>query len=169
MAATILTSDHYDALRALIAPDVTVAHISDEYLSQPPFAPDGERQVRKRLRAAKIDVDTLTGDALENARLAMMHTAMDELCVSVPQLLRQTQLEIATEVQSIDWKEKQAHHLSKADERIADVIAEVEDGAAVQQRTRALPFGAVGTERREKVESVYPYRRRSVGNIFSGS
>ena len=44
MPATILTSQHYDAVRGLIAPDVTAEHISDDYLSQQPFAPDAERR-----------------------------------------------------------------------------------------------------------------------------
>ena len=73
MPATILTSTHYDAVRGLIAPDVTAEHISDAYLSQDPFAPDAEREVRKRLSAEGIDVDTLTGEPLEVARLGMMH------------------------------------------------------------------------------------------------
>ena len=50
MPATVLTSQHYDAVRGLIAPDVTAEHIPDDYLSQQPFAPDAEREVRKRLR-----------------------------------------------------------------------------------------------------------------------
>ena len=41
MPATILTADPYDAVRALIAPDVTDVHVSDAYLSQQPFAPEG--------------------------------------------------------------------------------------------------------------------------------
>ena len=61
MPATVLTSQHYDAVRGLIAPDVTAEHISDDYLSQQPFAPDAERQVRKRLSAEGIDVDYADG------------------------------------------------------------------------------------------------------------
>ena len=51
MPATVLTSQHYDAVRGLIAPDVTAEHISDDYLSQQPFAA-GCRTPRyaKRLR-----------------------------------------------------------------------------------------------------------------------
>ena len=30
MAATVLTSQHYDGVRGLIAPDVTAEHISDD-------------------------------------------------------------------------------------------------------------------------------------------
>ena len=67
MPATVLTSQHYDAVRGLIAPDVTAEHIPDDYLSQQPFAPDAEREVRKRLNAAGIDVDTLTGDDRDDA------------------------------------------------------------------------------------------------------
>ena len=49
MATTVLTSEHYDGVRGLIAPDITAEHISDDYLSQRPFAPEAERKVRKRL------------------------------------------------------------------------------------------------------------------------
>ena len=73
MPATVLTSTHYDAVRGLIAPDVTAEHISDDYLSQQPFAPDAEREVRKRLDAVDIDVDSLMGDDREVALLAMMN------------------------------------------------------------------------------------------------
>lgn len=150
MPATILTSQHYDAVRGLIAPDVTEVHISDAYLSQQPFVPDAERQVRKRLSAEGIDVDALTGDAAEDALLAMMHACAAELSLTVPQVLRSTQLEIATEVQGIDWKEKRMFHLSKVEEKVADVVSEHQDGSpAVSQTKRRLPFGAVGTERPE--------------------
>ena len=77
MPATILTAAHYDAVRALIAPDVTAAHISDAYLSQPPFAPEAEREVRKRLRAAKVDVAGLTGE--NRGQCAVSHDA--RMCV----------------------------------------------------------------------------------------
>ena len=70
MPATVLTSQHYDAVRGLIAPDVTAEHIPDDYLSQQPFAPDAEREVRKRLDAEGIDVDTLTGDDRDDALLS---------------------------------------------------------------------------------------------------
>lgn len=159
MAATILTSDHYDAVRALIAPDVTDAHISDAYLSQQPFAPEAERKVRKRLRAAGIDVDTLRGDDLEDARLAMMHECMTVLCLTVPQLLRQTELEVITEMQSIDWKEKRQFHQSQVSELVEDVVASVAAGATSQLQGRSLPMGAVGTLRPEKGQSAYPYSR----------
>ena len=156
VATTVLTADSYDAVRALIAPDVTDAHISDAYLSQPSIAPDAERTVRKRLGAAEIIVDTLTGDDLEDARLAMMHACMIVLCLTSPQMLRQTQLEVVTEVQSIDWKEKRVFHQSKVDELVADIVeraAKRKNDSA--PRTRALPFGAVGTMRPEKGKSVY--------------
>lgn len=159
MAATILTPDHYDAVRALIAPDVTDAHISDDYLSQDPFAPDAEREVRERLSEAEIDVDALTGNDLKKARLAMMHECMTVLCLTVPQLLRQTELEVITEMQSIDWKEKKAFHQEKVHGLVSSVIKSVQAAAAPQQESRALPFGPVGTLRREKGQSAYPYSR----------
>ena len=161
MPATILTSQHYDAVRGLIAPDVTSDHISDAYLSQDPFAPDAEREVRKRLRAESVDVDSLTGEALDVARLAMIHQCVSELCVVAAQILQQDQIEIVTRVQEINWKEKRAFHLSKVTEKVADVVTEVqqEGSTAVSQTQRKLPFGAVGTERREVEVPKYPYRR----------
>lgn len=161
MAATILTVDHYDAVRALIAPDVTAAHISDAYLSQQPFAPEAERKVLKRLRAAEIDVDMLPSDILSDVRLAMMHQCMTVLCLTVPQMLRQTQLEVITEVQNIDWKEKRAFHTSEVEDLINDSIARVtEDTTTARSPSRAMPFGAVGTQRPEKGKPLYPYSRR---------
>lgn len=160
MPATILTSDHYNAVRGLIAPDVTAEHISDDYLSQDPFAPDAEREVRKRLRAENIDVDTLTGEAKEVARLAMIHQAASELCVVAAQILQSDQIEIVTRVQEIDWREKRAFHLSKVAEKVADVVTEVQASETVVSQTkRCLPFGAVGTERREVGEPSRSYRR----------
>ena len=160
MPATILTATHYDAVRGLIAPDVTAEHIPDAYLSQQPFAPDAERQVRKRLSVANIDVDTLTGDARDDALLAMMHACAAELSLTVPQVLRTTQLEIATEVQGIDWKEKRMFHLSKVEEKVADVVESAATAdAASTKGTRRLPFAAVGTERPEVREPSRPYRR----------
>ena len=160
MPATVLTSNHYDAVRGLIAPDVTSEHISDAYLSQQPFAPDAERQVRKRLSAVGIDVDVLTGDARDDALLGMMHLCVAELSLTVPQVLRSTQLEILTEVQSIDWKEKRAFHLSKVEEKIAEVIESIATSdSAPKTGRRRLPFGAVGTERPEVEVPSYPYRR----------
>lgn len=160
MAATILTADHYGAVRALVAPDVTDVHISDAYLSQQPFAPDAEREVRKRLRAANIDVDTLTGENLEMARLAMMHECMSVLCLTAAQLLRQTQLQVVTEVQAIDWKDKRQFHISKVNGLIDDIVESVAEDTASQQQSRALPFGAVGTQRAEVGKPSYPYARR---------
>ena len=136
MPATILTATHYDAVRGLIAPDVTAEHIPDAYLSQQPFAPDAERQVRKRLSVANIDVDTLTGDARDDALLAMMHACAAELSLTVPQVLRTTQLEIATEVQGIDWKEKRMFHLSKVEEKVADVVESAATADAHQRKGR---------------------------------
>ena len=172
MAARVLTADHYDAVRALIAPDVTEAHISDDYLSQQPFAPKAERKVRKRLISAErelrkkgfptaeINVDALRGANLEDARLAMMHECMTVLCLTVPQMLRQTELEVITEVQNIDWKEKRAYHTSERDDLINDIIESVKEDTTTQSASRALPFGAVGTQRSEKGEPAYPYTRR---------
>ena len=150
MPATVLTVDHYDAVRALIAPDVTEAHISNDYLSQQPFAPEAERKVRKRLRAVGIDVDTLTGDTLEDVRLAMMHECLTVLCLTVPQMLRQTQLEVVTDVQRIDWKEKRAFHRSEVEDLIDDIIARVTEDTPASKPLRSLPFGAVGTLRSER-------------------
>ena len=148
MTPTVFTSQYYDAARGLIGPDVAAVHIPDAYLSQQPFAPDAEYQVRKRLSAVDIDVDTLTGDARNNAILAMIHQCVSELCLSAPQMIRQTQLQVVTEVQSIDWKDKRAFHLTKVEEKIADVVESVSksDGAS-KKVTRRLPFAAVGTER----------------------
>ena len=160
MPATVLTSQHYDAVRGLIAPDVTAEHISDDYLSQQPFAPDAEREVRKRLRAESVDVDSLSGEALDVARLAMMHQCVSELCVVAAQILQQDQIEVVTRVQEINWKEKRAFHLAKVTEKVADVVTEVQESdAVVSQTKRKLPFGAVGTERRKVGEPRYPYRR----------
>ena len=160
MAATVLTSQHYDGVRGLIAPDVTAEHISDDYLSQRPFAPEAERKVRKRLRAAGVDVDSLTGDALEDARLAMMHECLAVLCLTAPQQLRQTLIQVVTEVQSVDWQEKRAFHLGEADELVNDIVENVaKTGSASSKRRRGNPFGAVGTERSEVSTPAYPYRR----------
>ena len=160
MAATVLTSQHYDGVRGLIAPDVTAEHISDAYLSQRPFAPEAERTVRKRLAAAGIDVDSLTGDDLDDALLAMMHECAAVLCLTAPQQLRQNLIGVITDVQQIDWKEKQVFHLSKVDELVNDIVANVEaSGKAKSNRTRRNPFGAVGTQRSEVETPAYPYRR----------
>ena len=160
MAATVLTTEHYDGVRGLIAPDVTAKHISDDYLSLPAFAPAAERTVRKRLNAAGIDVDSLTGESLEDARLAMMHECLAVLCLTAPQQLRQTLIQVVTEVQEIDWKEKQMFHLSKVDELVNDIIENAaKAGSASTKRKRANPFGAVGTERSEVKTPAYPYRR----------
>lgn len=160
MPATVLTSQYYDAVRGLIAPDVTADHISDDYLSQDPFAPDAEREVRKHLRAEGVDVDSLTGEALEIARLAMIHQCVSDVCVVAAQVLQQDQIEVVTRVQEINWKEKRAFHLAKVAEKVADVVTKVgKSDAVVSQTKRKLPFGAVGTERPEVGEPRYPYRR----------
>ena len=160
MAATVLTTEHYDGVRALIAPEVTAEHISDDYLSQLAFAPEAERKVRKRLNAAGIDVDSLTGENRDNALLAMMHECLAVLCLTAPQQLRQTLIQVVTEVQSVDWQEKRAFHLGEADELVNDIIENAaEAGSASSKRTRGNPFGAVGTERSEVSTPAYPYRR----------
>lgn len=160
MATTVLTSEHYDGVRGLIAPDVTAEHISDDYLSQRPFAPEAERKVRKRLNAAGVDVDSLTGESLEDARLAMMHECAAVLCLTAPQQLRQTLIQVVTEVQNVDWKEKRMFHLGEADELVNDIVENVaEAGSASSKRKRGNPFGAVGTQRSEVGEPAYPYRR----------
>ena len=96
-------------------------------------------------------MDALTGDDREVALLATMHQCAAELSLTVPQILRTTQIEIATEVQGIDWKEKRMFHLSKVEEKVVDIVESVatSDGASKKGARRRLPFGAVGTERRE--------------------
>ena len=164
MPATVLISEHYDGVRGLIAPDVTDEIVSDDYLSQRPFAPEAERKVRKRLRASDVDVDSLTGDALENARLAMMHECAAVLCLTAPQQLRQTLIQVQTQVQEIDWQEKRAFHLAEADELVIDIIENAaEAGSSSSKRTRGNPFGAVGTQRKEVSTPAYPYRRVYTG------
>lgn len=160
MSTTVLTSEHYNGVRGLIAPDITAEHISDDYLSQRPFAPEAERKVRKRLAAAGVDVDSLTGESLEDARLAMMHECAAVLCLTAPQQLRQTLIQVMTEVQNVDWKEKRAFHLAEADELVNDIVENAaEAGSASSKRTRGNPFGAVGTQRSEVKTPAYPYRR----------
>ena len=146
MPATLLTSAHYNAVRGLIAPDVTAEHISDDYLSQQPFAPDAEREVRKRLSAENIDVDSLMGDDREVALLAMMNQCVADLSLTVPQVLRQTQIEVQTEVQSIDWKEKRSFHLTKVEEKIADIVESVakSDGASKKRDASKTPVRSGG-------------------------
>ena len=160
MAATVLIAQYYDGVRGLIAPDVTAEHISDEYLSQRPFAPEAERKVRKRLAAAGVDVDSLTGESLEDARLAMMHECAAVLCLTAPQQLRQTLIQVQTENQQVDWQEKRAFHLAEADELVNDIVENAaEAGSASSKRRRGNPFGAVGTSRSEVETPRYPYRR----------
>ena len=142
------TTDDYNSVRGLIAPDVTAEHISDAYLAQQPFVPEAERTVRKRLSAAGVDVDTLTGDNLDDARLAMMHECVATLCLTAPQQIRQSALQVQTEVQRIDWQAKQQFHLAKVDALVNDIIENVKAGNRVaSKRIRRHPFGAVGTHR----------------------
>ena len=160
MANTVLTPQYYPDVRALMSPEATPDNISDDYLSTLPLAPEAERKVRKKLAAAGVDVDALTGDALEAARLAMIHECNAVLCISAPQLLRQTLIQVATEVQNVDWEKKRAFHLGEADEITKDVIEnQTHPGSAGTQRTRKNPFGAVGTERPDVETPRYPYRR----------
>ena len=173
MPTKVLTASHYDAIRALIAPDVTEAHISNGYLSQLPFAPEAEKEIRRRLAADGIDVDTLAGDALDDTILAMMHECAAVLCLTAPQLLRQMGLQVSTEVQRIDWKEKREFHLSQADSKANEVKTIVESGGTPPTgppgrrppgsvetgRKRLNPFGAIGTKRRDD-EAVCPISRR---------
>ena len=161
MPATILTSQHYDAVRGLIAPDVTAEHISDAYLSQDPFAPDAEREVRKRLRAESVDVESLSGEALDVARLAMEHRCAANLSPVVAQVIQSDQIEINTRVQQIDWEKKRAYHLREVEEKVADVIVEAQtaDNTHSTGTRRRVPFGAVGTERPDVEVPKYPYRR----------
>ena len=161
MPATVLTSDHYDAVRALIAPDITDTHISDAYLSQLPFAPEAEKEVRRKLNIHDINVDDLTGDSLDDARLAMMHECAAVLCLTAPQLIQNAQLDVQSRVQEIDWQEKRTFHLSESDQKVnAILITETEEEDAT--RSRLNPFTAVGTERRESQPSsisrrIYPF------------
>lgn len=148
MVSTVLTPEHYDAVRALISPDVTAVHLSDDYLSQPPFAPEAERVIRQRLVAENISVERLSGDAHADALLAMMHQCAAALCVSVPQILRQTQLQISMEVQSLDWQEKRAVHLAQVEAKLSSIkqwVSRPVGGALSRGRARRLlPFLAVG-------------------------
>ena len=158
--ATVLIPEYYDGVRAFIGPDVTAAHISDAYLSQPGFAPEAERKVRKRLNANGIDVDALTGEDLDLARLAMMHECAAVLCMTDPQQLQQTLIQVQIRVQEIDWQEKKKFHFAQSNELVNDIIENVaEAGSASSKRTRANPFGAVGTEQKEVRTPRYPYRR----------
>ena len=113
-------------------------------------------------RCGHIDVDTLTGDDRDGGTFAMMHQCVAELSLTVPQIVRTTQIEVLTEVQSIDWKEKRAFHLTKVEEKVVDIVESVakSDGASKKGTRRKLPFGAVGTARREVGEPTYPYTRK---------
>lgn len=144
MQATILTQSHYDAVRGLIAPDVTDAHISDSYLSQLPFAPTAEKTVRRRLEFAEVDIDTLDTDTLEDVRLAMMHACAAVLCLTAPQLLRQSALQVSTEVQRVDWQEKRQFHLAEVDSKIDEILQRIENTPKPEAVRRYVPFRAVG-------------------------
>ncbi|MYG00263.1 hypothetical protein F4212_14185 [Candidatus Poribacteria bacterium] len=145
MQNTVLTTTYYDAVRALIAPDITEAHISDAYLSQLPFAPAAEKQVRQKLVSEGIDIDTFSENTLEDMRLAMMHACAGVLCLTAPQLLRQSALQVSTEVQRVDWQAKREFHLSEVDRQINDIITRLGDTRLVKGRTRLNPFRAIGS------------------------
>ena len=144
MSTTVLTHTYYNAVRALIAPDVTETHIPDAYLSQLPFAPAAEKRVRDRLASDGINIETLTDDKLEDARLAMMHECAALLCLTAPQLLRQSALQVSTEVQRIDWKEKREFHLSEAERKINDIKKDIVKTELPKSGSRLHPFLAIG-------------------------
>lgn len=159
MAATILIAQHYPAIRALIGPDVTEAHVSDAFLGQITIAPEAEQNIRKRLSAEGIQ---LSADGTQNEKtgtaipegvqtdilLAMIHECMSELSIVIPQMMRQEQLVVTTEVQKIDWQAKRAYHIGKVDEKLSDIVAALKpESSSVQGRS--LPMGPVGTERPE--------------------
>ena len=157
METNYLIPSDYSGIRALIGPDVTPAHVSDVYLGQLPIVPTAEKAVVRKLKAADVDIaplfpvdiSGLTEAQLslrEAIKVAMMHECMVTLCLTVPQLLEQSEIEVSTEVQSIDWEKKRAFHLGEVVEQIANIIS---DSASTQKPVtgRQLPFGRVGTER----------------------
>lgn len=169
MSATILIAEHYDAVRALISPDVTSVHISDAFLGQITITPDAERNIRKRLAAEGIVLssngtqNTKTGTAIPEGvqtdiLLAMIHECMSNLSLVIPQMMRQEQLVVTTEVQKIDWEAKQAFHIGKVDEKLVDIVdALTPESPSIHGRS--LPMGAVGTLRSDVPEPTPPYRR----------
>ena len=170
MAATILTADHYDAVRALIAPNITSAHISDAYLGQLPIVPEAERNIRKRLARQGIVLNAdgtrneKTGDAIsedvqEDILLAMIHECMVVLSIVIPQQTREDMLEIVTEVQKIDWKAKQAFHIGEVDEKLSNIVDTLTPATSSVQG-RSLPMGPVGTQRTEIQDRTPRYYRR---------
>ena len=144
MPTTILTDTHYDAVRGLIAPDVMDAHISDEYLSQLPFAPTAEKTARRRLELAGVDIDTLDAETIQDVRLAMMHACAAVLCLTAPQLLRQSGLQVSTEVQRVNWQEKREFHLAEMDSKIEEVLQQLGETPKADAVKRYVPFRAVG-------------------------
>ena len=120
----------------------------------------------RRLKAAGIDVATLTGESLEDAEVAAMHECVAILCITMPQILRQTEIEVDVSVQEIDWEKSRAFHLGESGEKIAQIIA---DNKPQKQLTgRKLPMGAVGTERPDPGDSA-SYRTRRVSFYEGGS
>lgn len=147
MQTSLITETDYTAIRALIAPDITETHLSDAYLSQLPFVPDAEKTVRRQLTPHGINIDALPTDSLEDVRLAIMHTCAATLCLTAPQLLRQSALQVNTEVQRIDWQQKREFHLTHAQTKISEVIQTATHHPTPTNKKRRLPFGAVGTKR----------------------
>lgn len=157
MVNTILTSESYPAIRGLLSPEITAVYLPDTYLSLDPFAPAAEREIRHRLSMAGVDIDALESDAVTEVRLAMIYQCAAELCLTVPQMLRQSQLQVDTEVQTIDWEKKQKYHLAKVAEVVSGIIAR----AALKTASgRKVPFASVGTEREEDGQPAYPHTRR---------
>lgn len=144
MQTTILTQTHYDAVRGLIAPDVTDKHISDEYLSQLPFAPTAEKTVRRRLELSGVDIDSLDAGSIEDVLLAMMHACAAVLCLTAPQLLRQSGLQVSTEVQRVNWQEKRQFHLDEVDSKIETIQQSLGETPKSDAVRRYVPFRAVG-------------------------
>lgn len=149
MQTQIIAQPDYTAIRALIAPDITETHISDAYLSQLPFAPDAEKTVLRQLASHNINIDTLPTDSLQDVRLAIMHTCAATLCLTAPQLLRQSALQVNTEVQRVDWQQKREFHLTQAQTKINDIVETATNQPTPTYKHRRLPFGAVGTKRNE--------------------
>lgn len=144
MQATILTQAHYDAVRGLIAPDVTAAHISDEYLSQLPFAPAAEKEVRRRVELSGVDIDSLDAETVEDVRLAMMHACAAVLCLTAPQLLRQSGLQVSTEVQRVDWQAKREFHLAEVGSKLEEIQQRLRKTPRSDAVRPYIPFRAVG-------------------------
>ena len=147
---------NYDGLRALISPDVTSLHVSDAYLGQLPIAPEAEKTVIRKLKAEDLDIQTderfdenaadYDQSLVDDVLVLMMHESMDILCLTVPQLLEQSEIEVSTQVQLIDWEKKRAFHIGEAIAKLAEIIA-IAASTVPTVQGRQLPFGPVGTKR----------------------